>query len=78
MQLNRKLQALSGQSTHEFLRTQRLKRAEQLLRHRCGNISEIGYEVGFANPSHFGHAFKEQYGMTPSEYLEKQGPVSGK
>jgi AraC-like DNA-binding protein len=71
MQLNRKVHALSGQSTHEFLKIQRLKRAERLLRHHHGNISEIGYEVGFASPSHFGQAFKERFGMTPSEYAEK-------
>jgi signal transduction histidine kinase/DNA-binding response OmpR family regulator/streptogramin lyase len=77
MQLNRKLQALSGQSTHEFLKIQRLKRAEQLLRHRRGNISEIGYEVGFASPSHFGQAFKEQFGMSPSEYAVKRSNDPG-
>jgi signal transduction histidine kinase/DNA-binding response OmpR family regulator/ligand-binding sensor domain-containing protein len=77
MQLNRKLHALTGQSTHEFLKLQRLKRAEQLLRHHHGNISEICYEVGFASPSHFAQAFKEQFGISPSEYLETHREIPG-
>jgi DNA-binding response OmpR family regulator len=76
MQLNRKLKALTGHSTHEFLRAQRLKRAAQLLHHHGGNISEVAYEVGFASPSHFAQAFKEQFGVSPSDY-EGIVPESG-
>lgn len=71
MQLNRKLQALTGHSTHEFLRAQRLKRAAQILHQHAGNVSEVAYEVGFASPSHFARAFKEQFGVPPSEYISR-------
>lgn len=76
MQLNRKLHALTGHSTHEFLRVQRLKRGAQLLHRHGGNISQVAYEVGFASPSHFAQAFKAQFGMLPSEYAEQhpEGP----
>lgn len=74
MQLNRKLQALTGYSTHEFLRTQRLKRAAQILQQHAGNMSEVAYEVGFASPSHFARAFKEQFGVPPSEYALRNTP----
>jgi AraC-like DNA-binding protein len=77
MQLNRKLHALTGRSTHEFLRAQRLKRAAQLLHHHGGNVSEVAYEVGFASPSHFAQAFKEQYGMSPSDYAGKSPQSPG-
>jgi methylphosphotriester-DNA--protein-cysteine methyltransferase len=36
MQLHRKLRALTDQSTHEYIRTYRLKRAVRLLQHRAG------------------------------------------
>lgn len=39
MQLHRKLTALTGQSTSDFLRTLRLKRAAQLLSSRSGNVT---------------------------------------
>ena len=67
-QLHRKLRALTGQSTHEFIRTLRLKRAAQLLVHHSGNISEIAYQVGFNSPSHFTRAFREMFGKPPSAY----------
>ena len=72
MQLHRKLKALTGYSTTEFIRIQRLRRAADLLSSGGGNVSEIAYEVGFSNLSYFAKRFKEQYGMSPSEYLERQ------
>ena len=70
-QLYRKLRALTGQSTHQFIRTLRLKRAAQLLQHRTGNVSEIAYQVGFNNLSHFSRVFREVFGENPSAYAEK-------
>jgi AraC-like DNA-binding protein len=30
-------------------------------------VSEIAYEVGFNDPSWFSRAFKEEFGISPSE-----------
>lgn len=46
----------------------RLTEAARLLRETKGNISEIGFAVGFQNPSHFGRAFRERFGCSPSEH----------
>jgi signal transduction histidine kinase/DNA-binding response OmpR family regulator/ligand-binding sensor domain-containing protein len=77
MQLNRKLNAVTGHSTHEFLRAQRLNRAARLLQHHRGNVSEVAYDVGFSSPSHFAKVFKEQFGVSPSEY-QLTPPLSSK
>jgi len=69
--LNRKLKALTNQSTHEFIRSLRLKRAAQLLMKSVGTIAEIAYMVGFNNPSHFAKVFRKQFGQTPGIFLEK-------
>jgi AraC-like DNA-binding protein len=69
--LHRKLQALTNQPTHEFLRTLRLKRAAQLLKKSAGNITEIAYSVGFNNPSYFSRIFKKQFGQTPADFAGK-------
>jgi len=71
MQLHRKLKALTGQSTSEFLRTQRLKLAANLLKEGKILVSEVGYVVGFNDPSYFGKSFKKEFGCTPSEYSPK-------
>lgn len=70
MNLNRKLHALTGHSTHAFIRTLRLHRAAQLLRQRSGTVSEIAFDVGFSSVSHFAKAFHEQFGEFPSEIGE--------
>ena len=68
--VHRKLKALTDQSTTEFIRTIRLKRAAQLLSQKTGSVSEIAYEAGFNNLSYFTRCFKEVYGVLPSEYAE--------
>lgn len=67
-QVYRKIKALTGQTANEFIRTQRLKVAADLLLQRKRSISEIIYMVGFTSPSYFSRCFKEFYGCTPKEY----------
>ena len=69
MQLHRKLKAITGQSTSEFLRSQRLKLAYNLLKEKKANISEIGYTVGFNDPSYFTKCFKQEFGASPTDYF---------
>ncbi len=71
MQLHRKLKALTGQSASEFLRTQRLKLAVKILREKKIPISEVGYTVGFNDPSYFTKCFKHEFGSSPSDYFSK-------
>lgn len=72
MQLHRKLKALTGLSSTEFIRSQRLKLAAQILKRADINISEVGYNVGFNNHAYFSKCFKEVYHCTPSEYVAIQ------
>jgi len=68
--LFRKLYALTGQSSMEFVNTIRLKRAATLLRQNFGNVTIVALEVGFTNPSHFAKIFKKQFGIEPREYVK--------
>jgi len=69
MGLHRKIKALTDQSTGEFIRNIRLKKAYELLSIPGKNISEVCYDVGFNSPSYFTACFNELYKMTPSEYV---------
>ena len=69
MQLYRKLNALTNMTVKEFIRNIRLKRATQLLDQQKLNISEIAYQVGFKDLSHFRKCFKREFGMSASEYI---------
>ncbi|HEX8531036.1 MAG TPA: ATP-binding protein, partial [Cytophagales bacterium] len=76
MQLHRKITALTGKTTTDFLRSMRLKRAAQLLEARAGNVSDIAYQVGMDNLTYFSRCFKEQFGVPASEYAAHQATLS--
>ncbi len=42
--------------------------AKRLLQHTSLNIKEIGYSLGFEDPSYFAKFFKRQEGIMPSEF----------
>lgn len=66
--LYRKVKALTGQTANEFIRNIRLKRAAQLLKNECLNVSEVMYMVGFTNHSYFTRCFKKSLGVSPKDY----------
>jgi YesN/AraC family two-component response regulator len=69
----RKIKAITGQTATEFIRSILLKKAITLLKNQRQNISEIAYSLGFSSPGYFSKCFKEQYGKSPSEYLNSIG-----
>ncbi|MCB0446543.1 MAG: response regulator, partial [Gelidibacter sp.] len=71
MQLHRKLKSLLGVSATEFLRSERLKAAANLLKKGNHNVSDVAYSVGFNDVSYFSKCFKDMYQLTPSEYISK-------
>ncbi|MAU27219.1 MAG: hybrid sensor histidine kinase/response regulator [Muricauda sp.] len=71
MQLHRKLTAMTGLSTTEFIRSQRLKQALHILKTSDATINEVAYAVGFNTPSYFIKCFKETYKKTPAEFLQE-------
>ena len=71
--LYRKLKELTNLSTRDFIRSIRIQQAAKLLKNKKMNISDIAYSVGFNNLSHFSNSFKEQFGMSPKEYMLKYG-----
>ena len=71
MQLYRKMGALTNMTVKEFIRSIRLKRAAQLLLQKKLNVSEIAYAVGFRDLSHFRKCFREQYGMSATDYMNQ-------
>ncbi|MDR3118713.1 MAG: response regulator [Mediterranea sp.] len=72
VQLHRKLKELAGIPSGEFIRNIRLRHAAELLKSKKINISQVGYEVGYTNPALFSIAFKKYYGVSPSEFCEKE------
>ena len=66
-QLHKKLKALTGLSTMQFVSRIRLSVARDKLKTIDKTISDIAYEVGFSDPNYFSRAYSEEFGETPSE-----------
>lgn len=69
--LYRKIKKLTGMSVSEFANSVKLRLALELLKNSGNSISQIAYEVGFSSPSYFTKCFKEQFGISPSDYAKK-------
>ena len=67
-QLTRKLKALIDQTPAQLIRRTRLQRAADLVKANAGQLSEICFQVGFSDQSHFSRSFKKHFGVSPKEY----------
>ena len=57
-----------GCTMTSYLTAYRLQRASEMLVETDLTISQIAYETGFHSPSYFTKLFREQLGVTPSDY----------
>ncbi len=68
----KKLKTLTGLSPVEFLKEIRMKRAAQLIETDEYSMAQIAYMVGLNDSHYFSKCFKQQYGITPTEYKESR------
>jgi AraC-like DNA-binding protein len=66
--LNQKLTSLTGMSINKYLRSLRLRKAQEMLATSGLNISDVAYAVGFEDPKYFSRVFSEEFGMSPVNY----------
>jgi AraC family transcriptional regulator len=57
-----------GVTVGEYVRERRVERARRMLAEGKRSITEIAFDLGFANPSHFSRVFSAYTGATPLEY----------
>lgn len=58
----------TGVNFRDYLLQVRMAYAKQMLKAHVANISEIAYRTGYQDYRSFSRAFKNETGMTPSEY----------
>ena len=68
----RKVKALTGVSANEYIRKVKLTQAMAMLRSGEHNASETAMLTGFNSLGYFRRCFKKEFGILPSEVLQKK------
>jgi DNA-binding response OmpR family regulator len=63
-----KMKTLADVTPNEMIQIMRLKKAALLLKDGRYQVGEVGYMVGFSNPSYFSKCFQKQFGITPGAF----------
>ena len=71
--LGREFQTHLGMTAYEYLREQRLVRAQELLATTDRQVQQIADAVGFKRAGNFTTAFRLRFGITPREYRRRHG-----
>ena len=68
-----KFEALTGMTPNDYVLQRKLKKASDLLKNNPElNISEISDNLGFGSPRYFSRCFKNQFGVSPTEYRKNE------
>lgn len=62
--------ANTGESAVSYVRRMRLERAGRKLRMGAVDITEVALAAGYETHAAFGKAFKQQFGLSPSEFRQ--------
>lgn len=73
---SRKFKEISGMQFRDYLRCRRLAFALKELRDTEKSVLQIALDYGFSSHEAFTRAFREVYGLTPSEYRKHPVPVA--
>ncbi len=68
--LNRLCQQASGQSPQALIEAVRMQEAKRLLAYTRMTVAEVGYRLGYDDPSYFTRAFKRGQGQSPKAYRQ--------
>ncbi len=60
-------------SLGEYIRQVKMKRAIPLLLDSNHSLTQIAYEAGFSDQSHFNHTFKRYFSRSPGQYRKNLG-----
>ena len=67
-QLNRRIKAVTGVTSQQYVMRVRLEHAKNLLDDSNLQVSEVAYQCGFDDVASFSRAFKRTFGKSPSQH----------
>ena len=69
--LSRVMRQATGQSASAIIETRIIREARRNLAFSNLSVSEVGYQLGFNDPSYFSRVFKRSTGKSPREYRRR-------
>lgn len=72
--LYQKIKSITGQSIGEFVRSARLRKAIEIMKNEDVLMTEVMYRIGIQTQSYFTKAFKKEFGVTPTGYMQNLKP----
>lgn len=66
--LSRVFKQIFGDSIYNYYQKMRMQKAVFLLKEDKLSVSEVGYQLGFSNLSHFSRLFEKHIGLTPKKF----------
>lgn len=69
--LARRFRGATGVSPLDYVQSIRIEEAKQLLEVGTLSVEDVGYAVGYDDPTSFGRLFKRRTGLTPAAYRRK-------
>ena len=71
--LKTSFKSVYGIPIYQYRKELRLQRAQQLLRETSLPVAAIATETGYTNPAKFSSAFRNRFGLPPTEYRKQNG-----
>ena len=68
--LTRLFRQIFGTGIFQYYQAFRMQEAARLLKTKHHSVSEVGYQMGFSNLSHFTRTFEKHVGMKPKKYAQ--------
>ena len=72
--LSREFRRHTGMKLHDYITTKRLLRSKDLLRLK-GSSQQVYRQCGFSSYSQYLRCFKQEFGMSPRDYLSANAPA---
>ncbi len=66
-----KLKAITGESTSDFIRRIKFKKAAELIETKKYSVTDVAYLAGFNSVSYFSTSFKQYFGYLPTEHIAR-------
>ena len=67
----RRFRTATGYLPMEYVHSLRIEEAKQMIESASNDLDEVGYEVGYEDPTFFRRLFKRKVGLTPAAYRRK-------